>query len=257
MKQTVLITGASSGIGLELAKVFARAGYNLVLTARSEGKLNHLKNKLEQFYGITAYVVIADLAKKNAAKEIYEFTEKNKINIDILINNAGFGDFGRYNTRDFKKHFEMVNVNILALMQLTHLYLKPMLRRRHGKIINIASVASFMPGALMSTYYASKAFVLSFSEALSVELLGSGVSIRTIHPGPVATDFKNRADWKQSKLLRQLKPATAKEIANFTYQNLNSRKTILIPGFANRVAAVLAKFAPRKFVKQAVYLVQR
>lgn len=165
--KTVLITGASSGLGLEFAKIFARKKCDLVLVARSEGKLYALKNRFEEEYGITVHVCSVDLSTTDAALDVYDYTLEKGLTIDVLVNNAGFGDAGPFANSDWQKQYEMIQVNLVALMQLTHCFLKPMIECGHGKILNLSSVAAFCAGPDMSVYYASKAFVRSFSEALA------------------------------------------------------------------------------------------
>ena len=167
MGRTALITGASSGIGYELAKLFAQDGYDLILVARSEKRLNALKTALENQYDVQGTVIVQDLAKENAAQAVYDAVEAAGLTVDVLVNDAGFGDYGRYANTDWDKQQRMVHVNILALMQMTRLFLPQMLQRGRGGILNLASLAAFFPGPYMSVYYASKAFVLSFTEALS------------------------------------------------------------------------------------------
>lgn len=257
MKQTVLITGASSGLGLEFARIFAKKGYHLVLVARREKKLLYLKKKLEKAYGIHVEVVIKDLSQKDAAREIFQYTEEKQIEVDILINNAGFGDFGRYAGCKWEKQYEMIQVNITALAQLTHCYLNPMLDRGYGKILNTASVAAFEPGPLMSVYYASKAFVLSFTEALSVELKGSGVTVTALCPGPTKTGFEKNALLQDSGLFKNLKNAGAREVAWYGYHKLMENKVIAVHGRSNRMITAAVKMMPKKIVRESVYRIQK
>ncbi len=257
MKQTALITGASNGLGLEFAKIFAREGYDLVLVARNEAKLAALKSELEAAHGIRAEVFAKDLSQDDVAAEVYAFTGAQKIAVDVLVNNAGLGDFGAYGERSWHKQREMVGVNVVALIQLTHCYLNPMLARNSGKILNLASVAAFQPGALMSVYYASKAFVLSFSEALSVELKHTGVSVTALCPGPTRTGFEERAELQESGLFKNLKTATARDVAEFGYRQMQKGKVIAVPGLANKAATMLGKLAPRGVVRQVVYNIQK
>ncbi len=257
MKKTVLITGASGGLGLELAHIFAKDGYNLVLTARSEGKLKKLKDELESKYSVSAEVCITDLSKPGAAAQVFEFTQQRSIRIDVLVNNAGFGDFGSFCNSDISVQTDMINVNVTALTELCHMFLKPMVERGDGKILNMASIAAFQPGPLMSVYYATKAFVLSFSEALSVELKGTGVSVTAVCPGPTLTGFEDAAQLAESGLFKNLRPAAAKDVAEFGYRSLMKSKLIAIHGLANRIIIGASKLAPRGLVRRVVYMIQK
>ncbi len=257
MEKTALITGASSGLGLCLAKIFAREGYNVVLVARSEEKLNELKAEIESKYKKSAYVCPADLSSADSARKIFEFTEQNKLSVDVLVNNAGFGDFGPFAESDLNKQTQMIAVNITALTQLCHLYMNPMIKRGSGKILNIASIAAFQAGPLMSVYYATKAFVLSLTEALSVELKGTGVTATVVCPGPIKTGFEDSARLENSGLFKHLKNSTAEEVAEFSFKALMKNKLIAIHGAGNRVTVTASKFAPRRLVRYVAYLIQK
>ena len=257
MKQTALITGASSGLGLELAKIFAREGYNLVLVSRSGDKLRILKKELESAYGIQAQVFAKDLAEKDAALDVFHFTAEHRIEIQVLVNDAGFGDFGDFLTCHWEKQYAMVQVNIVALMQLTQCYLKQMVERGEGRILNLASVAAFQPGPLMSVYYATKAFVLSFTEALSVELKSSGVSVMALCPGPTKTEFEVNADLGHSGLFKNLKTASARKVALYGYRQLMKDRIVAVPGMRNKLMVFASKISPRKVVRATVYRIQR
>lgn len=257
MRKTALITGASGGIGKELAKIFAREGYDLVLVARSEDKLLLLKNELEAKHGIAAEVLEQDLAEKDAAITVFDFIAEKGLTVDVLVNDAGFGDFGPYIDSDWNKQYKMVQVNIAALMQLTHCCLKEMTERGEGKILNVASTAAFQAGPLMSVYYATKAFVLSFTEALSVELKNTGVSVTALCPGPTRTGFEKNANLKNSGLFKNLKTASAEAVAEYGYRKLMKNKVIAIQGIANKLLIFGSKIMPRKMVRRVVYKIQR
>ena len=192
-RPTALVTGASGGLGAEFARVLAEEGFDLVLVARGEGKLLALKDELEARHGITARVLTAALARKDVAKDLHDRVLGLGIHVDALVNNAGFGDAGAFCERDWQRQRDMVQVNMVALMQLTHLFVPHMVERGTGMVLNLSSVAAFSAGPYMSVYYASKAFVLSFSEALSEELAGTGVTVTAICPGPTATGFEASA----------------------------------------------------------------
>lgn len=199
MGNTALVTGASSGIGVELAKYHASKGGDVVLVARREDKLNELKVELENAHGITATVIASDLAQPDAAEKIFAATEAADLQIDILINNAGFGGHGKFHERDLAKDQAMMQVNMVTLVNLTHLYLQGMVSRNSGKILHVASTAAFMPGPLQAVYYATKAFVVSFSQAIAQELEGTNVTSTALCPGTVATGFVAAGDLDGTK----------------------------------------------------------
>lgn len=217
MGKVALITGASSGIGKEFARLHARKGGDLVLVARREDALNVLKQDLEKAYGISATVLVADLAAPGAAQKVFEATEKAGLEIDILINNAGFGGHGRFHERDLASDQAMMQVNMNALVDLTHLYLQGMVSRNSGNILQVASTAGLMPGPLQAVYYASKAFVVSFSQAISEELSGTGVTSTALCPGAVDTGFIAAGDLDGAALFQ--KPgASAASVAECGYE---------------------------------------
>ena len=246
--KTALITGASGGIGYELAKLLAKDNYNLVLVARSEEKLQQLKMDLETGYKISAKVITKDLSKMGAVDEICNELEKEKIAIDILINNAGFGDFGKFTETNWQKEAEMIQLNILTLTHLTKLFLKGMIERKSGKILNLASIASFQPCPLMAVYGATKAYVLSFSEAIANELKGTGVTVTALCPGPTKTNFFKAAGNEDSKLVKGKKIPTSKEVAKCGYEAMKKGETVVIHGLKNRILASSIRFAPRNLV---------
>ncbi|MGJ3235405.1 SDR family NAD(P)-dependent oxidoreductase [Marivirga sp.] len=250
--KTALITGASSGIGLELAKNHAQKGDNLVLVARSEQKLNELKKELENHYKITATVIALDLSNPEAAYHLFELTEKHHIKVDYLINNAGFGDFEEFSKSDLNKAQQMIDLNISSLTILTKLYLDGMLERKSGKIMQLASTASFQPGPLMAVYYATKHYVLAFSEAIAEELKGSGVSVTALCPGPTASGFQNAADLGESKLVKDKKLPTSAEVAKYGYKAMMKGKRVAIHGFQNKLMAFSVRFTPRSWVTALV-----
>ena len=189
-----LITGASGGIGLELAKIHAAKGKDLILVARSEGKLNQIKDELEQKHNINVVVIVSDLAEPNAANDIYHKTQELGLEVDILINNAGFGGHGFFHERALNAEQAMIQVNITALTDLAHFYVKDMVKRGKGQILNVSSTASFIPGPLQAVYYATKSYVASFSQALAEEVSGHGVTVTALCPGAVKTGFAAAGD---------------------------------------------------------------
>ena len=257
MNKTALITGASCGLGKKFAELFAKRGYALVLTARSKGKLYTIAHMLKEQYGVPVEVYPADLTKREDVRQLCDFTVSKKIQIDVLINNAGFGDWGAFATADAQKQYQMIQCNIAALTALTHFYLQEMLQRNKGWILNVSSVAAFEPGPLMSVYYATKAFVLSFTEALSVELEGTGVHISALCPGPTRTGFARAAHLGRSGLFSNLPVADATDVAHYGVSQLFAGKVIAVPGWSNKLAIQVVKFLPRSLTRHLVYWIQK
>ncbi len=245
---TALITGASNGIGLELAKVHASKGDNLVLVARNKSKLDELKTELENQYKVKVYSIGKDLSASNSAQEVYEETSKHNIKIDYLINNAGFGDFGMFVENDWNKELQMINLNITTLTQFTKLYLKDMVKRKSGKIMNVASTAAFQSGPTMAVYYATKAYVLSFSEAIDNEVKDSGVTVTALCPGATESGFQAAAAMEESNLVKGRKLPTSKEVAEYGYKAMMKGKTVAIHGAVNYLLANSVRFTPRALV---------
>ncbi|GBD87949.1 D-beta-hydroxybutyrate dehydrogenase [bacterium BMS3Abin03] len=244
--KTALITGASSGIGYELAKIFAKDGYNLVLVARNEQKLNQLKSELSGKHNITVKVLPKDLSKPHAAEEIFNEVKNESISIDVLVNNAGFGIFNDYWNTDYKKEQEMLQVNIMSLARLTNLFAKDMIKRGDGKILNVASTAAFQPGPMMAGYYASKSFVLSYSQAINFELKKRGVQVSTLCPGPTITEFQTRAGMGNINLFKKSLTMTAEQVAKIGYKGLMKGKPVIIAGITNKIGAMSSKWSPAK-----------
>ena len=242
VRGTALITGASAGIGAELAKLCAAGGYDVVLVARSGARLTGLAASLGATYGIAARPLAADLASPAAPAEIY--AQVSAAPVDILINNAGFGVRGAYAETDWDAEARLLQVNVIALAHLTKLFLPAMVRRRSGRILNVASTAAFVPGPFMAMYYASKAFVLSFSEALANEVRGTGVTVTVLSPGPTRTEFFAAAGITDSGLFRG--PAMdAAEVARQGYHAMMAGKTSVIAGARNRWMMRGARLIPR------------
>lgn len=249
--KTVLITGASSGIGYEFTRLFSREGYNLVLVARNQVRLREIADDLSDRHGVQATVIAADLSVPGSPAEVFEQVQKEGIVVDSLMNNAGFATYGLFAELDIDKELEMMQVNMVALTQLTRLFLPGMLKRHAGRIMNVASTAAFQPGPLMAVYYASKAYVLSFSEALAEELRGSGVTVTALCPGPTRSGFQKRAKMEDSRLVQgRLMDAAA--VAQSGYQAMLKGETIVIPGLQNRIMAEAVRFVPRNVVTRIV-----
>ena len=246
--KTAIITGASAGIGMELARVLAKAGHPLILVARSEEKLSALKNELEKKHRVSVDYLVKDLSEKNACQEIFDAVQLKKIEIDILINNAGFGDFSDFANADWEKLNQMIQLNITALTHLTKLFLPQMIAKRYGRIMNVASVAAFQPGPYMAVYFATKAYVLSFSEALSGELKETGVSISTLCPGPTESNFMEVSNMSESAFIKGKKFPSSLSVAEYGYKSMMQGKTVAIHGTGNYFLANLNRFVPRKWV---------
>lgn len=253
-----LITGASKGIGLELTYLFAKDQHNLILVARSSDLLEQIKLELESLYNIKVVVLAMDLTKEDVAKEIYQYTKDNNLIVDYLVNNAGFGDYGNFIETSPKKNKDMVQLNIVTLTELCQLYGKDMVCNKFGKIMNVASIASFLPGPLMATYYATKSYVLSFSEALSREFKNTGVSVTALCPGTTKTNFFEvaKADKDSSNLLKNLKPADPKDVARYGYKKMKKNKAVAIYGFTNRLMIFGIRLVPRSLVRNIAYKIQ-
>jgi short-subunit dehydrogenase len=246
--RTALITGASGGIGYELAKLFARDHYNLVLVARSTAKLNQVATELQSQFGIGVKTLALDLGAAPAAKFLFDQMQREGLAIDVLVNNAGFGEFGEFAGMPEEEILGQIQLNVTALTHLTRLFLPPMLARRSGKVMNVASTAAFQPGPLMAVYYATKAYVLSFSEALANEVAGSGVVVSCFCPGATDTGFAKRAGTEESRLFKKLRPMNAEVVARDGYRGLMAGRPIVISGVQNWLVAESVRFAPRKMV---------
>jgi hypothetical protein len=253
--QTVLITGASGGIGLELARLFAAGGYDLVLVARSGPRLEEIAAELASRHGVAARALPCDLAAREAPEEV--FRQLSGVAIDVLVNNAGFATFGAFVEIDLARELEELQLNVVTLTHLTKKLLPGMLARRRGGILNVASTAAFQPGPLMAVYYASKAYVLSFSEALAEELAGTGVTVTALCPGPTATGFQQRAAMQDSKLFSGLlKVADAPGVARAGYAGFRAGRRIVIPGLLNRLVVQSLRVSPRALATRLARRIQ-
>jgi short-subunit dehydrogenase len=244
---TTLITGASGGIGYELAKLFGGDRHNLVLVARSVDKLALVAAEL-QTHGVTVKTIALDLAAPPAPKFLFDQLQREGIAVDILINNAGFGAFGAFAQMPAEEILGQIDLNIRALTELTRLFLPPMIARRSGRIMNVASTAAFQPGPLMAVYYATKAYVLSFSEAIANELRDTGVTVTCFCPGATHTDFAKRAGVENSRLFKQVGAMSAEKVALDGYRAVMEGRGLAISGVHNWLVAQSTRFAPRKMV---------
>ncbi|ABA21195.1 Short-chain dehydrogenase/reductase SDR [Trichormus variabilis ATCC 29413] len=251
-KQTALITGAASGIGYELVCIFAENGYNLVLVDRTKEKLEEIATKFQDKFGIYVKPIVRDLSKTTSPEEIFQELEQANIKVDVLVNNAGFGTYGLFNDTNLADELEMLQVNLVCTTHLTKLFLKNMVQQGEGKILNVSSAAAFQPGPLMAVYFATKAYVLSFSEALANELDGTGVTVTVLCPGTTQSAFHQRTGMADSKLVKGKRMMDAATVADIGYRGLMQGKTIVIPGLINKIMAKSIRFIPRKLVTKIV-----
>lgn len=249
--KTALITGASSGIGLELARLFAADGHDLVLVARTRAALQQLGEELQAQHGVAVRIAPKDLAHPASPVELHQELQEAGVAIDVLVNNAGFGGSGPFLQTDWHHEAEMIQVNIVALTHMTKLFL-PQIVARKGKVMNVGSVAAFLPGPYTAIYYASKAYVLHFTEALAEEVSGSGVIVSCLSPGPVETGFQKRAHSGGSSRANAPLYLDVKDVARAGYDGLNQGKRIVIPGWKNRALTELLRLFPRNTVTKAV-----
>jgi len=246
-RKTALITGASSGIGLELARIFARENHHLVLVARSADKLRQLAAELEKAHGTRSLILAVDLTEPGASAYVLDQTTRADVTVDVLVNNAGFGQYGPFAQSDLEECLRQIQLNVTTLTHLTRLYLPGMIERGSGRVLNVASTAAFQAGPLMAVYYATKAYVLHFSEAIANELQGSGVTVTCLCPGPTTTEFHKRANMMNSRLL-QFGSMDARTVAEDGYRALMSGKPVVISGFKNWLLAQSVRFSPRQMV---------
>ena len=244
-RQTALITGASSGIGREFAKLFAADHYDLVVLARTQDRLEQLKAELEEAHGIGVHVLVSDLSDPTSPGRVHEDVMKAGIQVDVLVNNAGFGGFGLFQETELEHELRMIQVNVTSLVHLSKLFVREMVARGSGHIINVASTAAFQAGPLQNVYYATKAFVLRFSEAMSNELGGTGVGVTAFCPGPTLTEFHARAGTDTS--FKQMRQQSAKDATREGYEAFKKGKQAVIAGRQNKVLAFGTRFVPRAF----------
>ena len=252
-KPTALVTGASSGIGLELARLFAKGGHDLILVARNEAKLNELSLYLGKMYRCNVEVIPADLSQPEVPDALVDELAKRGLTVDVLVNNAGFGENKLFAQQDMRRVMEMIQLNMTTLTQLTRLVLPQMLAAKKGRILNVASTAAFLPGPLMAVYYASKAYVLSFSQAIANELKGTGVTVTALCPGPTRTGFATAAGVTNTNLFNAPGVMEAAPVAEAGYHGCMRGKAVVIPGLLNKVLVWLIGISPR----WAVTLVSR
>ncbi len=246
MNKYTLITGASSGLGFELAKLFGKDMNNLLLVSSNEANLENAKVKLLKEFSVNIKTLALDLTNPDNFKKVKEFTDEHKMFINNLVNCAGFGDRTDFKDMDIDKQLKMVELNCNAPMYLMHSYIKDMIKANEGHILNISSIAAFVPGPYMSTYHASKAFLTNLSESITRELKGTNVKVTTINPGPFESGFVKKAgnDYTFSKI----KPISAQKVAEISYKCMKKGRSFKVIGFKNRLMMLLTRFVPRKLV---------
>jgi len=253
--ETVLITGASSGIGRELARLFAADGADLILTARREDRLKELAAELQQKYGTKSLLLPLDLAQPEAAEELFQRVQAAEMQVDVLINNAGFGQMGPFAEIPLARQLSMIGLNISALVALTYLFLPGMLARKRGAILNLGSTAAFQPGPNVNVYYATKAFVLSFSEALWKELQGTGVCVTCLCPGPTKTEFGDESAMHDTPVFKH-NAMPVEVVARAGFQGIRKRKRLVMPGLLNRILSFSVRFTPRPVILDVMTFLQ-
>jgi len=250
--QTALVTGASTGIGVDLAECFAEDGYDLILVARTQSALAEVADRLAKAHDVTATPIVADLGVIGSGQKLAGEIERRGLSVDVVVNNAGYGQAGAFDGSDAEVQLGMIDLNDRALVELTHLYWPGMLARKRGGVLNVASTAAFQPGPLMAIYYASKAFVLSFSEALWEEARGTGVKVSCLCPGPTESRFRERAGTGRTRLSESGTPMSSKSVARMGYDAWQANKRVEVTGARNRVLATLAPFLPRTLLLRIV-----
>ena len=253
--KTALITGASGGIGLDFARCFARDGHVLILCARNKAKLEEAAENLRKLGAPNVAVIPCDLAQPGSARKLFDDCERAGLKVDYLVNNAGFGSHGRYQDLNPKDETEMLQLNITTLTEITRLFLAPMLARKSGRILQVASTAAFQPGPFMAVYYATKAYVLSFSEALAEELQDTGVTVTCLCPGATSTGFATRADMADAFLFR-LAAMPSPPVAEAGYRGMMRGKVLVITGLMNKISVFSLRFGPRSLVRKIVAKLQ-
>ncbi|MBD3214970.1 MAG: SDR family NAD(P)-dependent oxidoreductase [Candidatus Lokiarchaeota archaeon] len=243
-----LITGASSGIGRELAKIFAKKGFDLVIIARRERLLNKLESNLKKSYGTDTYIISKDLASIQAADDVVAILEKNSLRVDVLVNNAGFNEFGQFDHKTrWKKELDMINLHIITTTRLTKLLLPQMIKRKFGRILNVSSISGIVPTPTTSVYAGTKAYILNFSESLNIELEGTGVSVTTLCPGFVRTELTESMS-ESGNFITRLILMNAEKVAKKAYKATMRGDDVSVPGWHYKFMTALARLLPRKFV---------
>jgi short-subunit dehydrogenase len=254
--QTALVTGASTGIGVDLAECFAKDGYSIIVTARSEAALAEVAARLAKTYNVPITAIALDLGVPGGGAKLADEIKSRGLSVDVLVNNAGFGHAGAFHLSSEADELGMIDLNVRALVELTHIYWPAMLANKRGGVLNVASTAAFQPGPLMAVYYASKAFVLSFSEALWKEAEKTGVHVSCLCPGPTASNFRERAGTGKTRLSRVGTPMSSASVARMGYRAFQNNRRVMITGGRNKLLARLAPFLPRATLLSTVYNLQ-
>lgn len=254
-RSCVLITGATTGIGYELAKLYAKDEKNLILVARNDERLKLVKDELS-LYRVNVYTIALDLSEDNSCEKVLDFVNKNNLSVDILINNAGVGSFGYLSEIEMEKELKLIDINIRALTELTKTFLPIMISHGAGAIMNVASTAAFCAGPKMATYYASKAYVLNFTEALYEEVKGSNIKISCLCPGAVKTNFQEKSGIRKKEAAKKAL-MTPEEVARVAYRDFKKGKLIIIPGFKNKVIIIFNKFIPRSLSRKIILMMNK
>jgi uncharacterized protein len=254
--QTVLVTGASAGIGVDLAECFARDGYDLILTARSEGALTEVANRLASVREVKTHVIAQDLGAYGGGSALAQAIAARGLNVDVVVNNAGYGHAGALTSSDLQTQLGMIDLNVRALVELTYLYWDRMIQNGKGGILNVASTAAFQPGPLMANYYASKAYVLSFSEAMWEEARGTGVHVSCLCPGPTVSKFRERAGTGKTRLAQASKVMESAPVARMGYEAWKNNQRVKVTGGRNAFQAGVVKYIPRETLLKMVRNIQ-
>jgi uncharacterized protein len=250
--QTALVTGASAGIGVDLAECFAKGGYDLVITARTEAALKQVADRIAKAHGVKVTAITGDLGAIGGGAKLAAEIAQRGLSVDVLVNNAGFGHAGGFDKAPIEPQLGMIDLNVRALTELTHIYWKGMLAKKRGGVLNVASTAAFQPGPLMAVYYASKAFVLSISEALWEEARGTGVHVSCLCPGPTESKFRERAGTGRTRLGKTSKVMASMPVAQEGYEGFLSNKRVVVTGGRNKMMVTASRTLPRGMVLKTV-----
>jgi short-subunit dehydrogenase len=250
--QTALVTGASAGIGVDLAECFASDGYNLILAARTEHALRQVADRLGKTYHVAATPIVADLQAIGGGTRLADEIARRGLSVDVVVNNAGYGAAGAFDGSDAATQLGMIDLNNRALVELTHIYWSRLMANGRGGVLNVASTAAFQPGPLMAIYYASKAFVLSFSEALWEEARGTGIKVTCLCPGSTVSTFRARAGTDKVRLSKAGTPMASMQVARLGYEAWQANKRVIVTGTRNRIMAKMVSFVPRRTVLRMV-----